>query len=141
MGNIIPYIRRKRNIKQSDMAKALDVSPSYLCKVEKGIQEPTEKFKDACCEYLKIIKSVLFPDVKKKKNEILREAEFKNNLWPLRMSKGIKQNELAKLLDCTPSYLSKVEKGFQKPNSRFQKKCARILKVKETVIFPSTFEN
>ncbi|NMB64064.1 MAG: helix-turn-helix domain-containing protein, partial [Spirochaetes bacterium] len=35
---MILYYRRKKNIKQVDMAKALHVSPSYLCKIERGVQ-------------------------------------------------------------------------------------------------------
>ena len=53
------------------------------------------------------------------------------------MEKGLKQNELAKQLECTPSFLSKIEKGFQVPNDKFKKKCARVLKIKESKIFPS----
>ena len=49
------------------MSKALSVSPSYLCKVEKGIQDPTEKFMDACSDYLNEPRSVIFPDVNIKK--------------------------------------------------------------------------
>ncbi len=117
------------------MSKALSVSPSYLCKVEKGIQDPTEKFMDACSDFLNEPRSVIFPDISIKKNTA--DDEFKNNLWHFRMEKGLKQNELAKYLECTPSFLSKIEKGFQIPNDKFKKKCARVLKIKESKIFPS----
>jgi transcriptional regulator with XRE-family HTH domain len=117
------------------MSKALSVSPSYLCKIEKGIQEPTEKFMDACSDFLNEPRSAIFPDVIVKK--MPSENEFKNNLWQIRMDKGLKQNELSKLLECTPSFLSKIEKGFQEPSNKFKKKCARVLKIKESKIFPS----
>jgi transcriptional regulator with XRE-family HTH domain len=53
----------------------------------------------------------------------------------VRQEKGIKQYELARQLECSPSYLSKVEKGLQRPNDRFRKRCAKILRVKESELF------
>lgn len=58
---MIPYFRREKNIKQIDLAKDLKVSPSYLCKIEKGFQEPTEKFMKEISEYLDVAMNELFP--------------------------------------------------------------------------------
>lgn len=132
---MVPFIRRKKNIKQSEMAKDLDVSPSYLCKIEKGIQQPTDKFKQSCASYLNVPVSSLFPeDVDREKIKKINKG-FKNKLWSVRKEKNIKQYELARQLHCSPSYLSKVEKGQQEPTTRFKKTCAKILKTKETDLF------
>ncbi|MCP4132592.1 MAG: helix-turn-helix domain-containing protein [bacterium] len=133
---MIPYFRRKMRIKQYDMAKDLRVSPSYLCKVETGLQNPTERFKDLCARYLKVTVPELFPKKIDKKNIETVNTSLNNKLWNVRKGKGIKQYELAKLIGCSPSFLSKIEKGQQKPNSRFKKKCAKILKIKEAELFP-----
>lgn len=118
------------------MAKDLNVSPSYLCKIENGVQQPSEKFIKACANYLNVPVNKLFPE-KIDKIEIKKITNNNSNqLWLVRMNKGIKQNHLAKLLGCSPSYLSKVEKEIQKPNIKFKKKCAKILKVKEIELFP-----
>jgi putative transcriptional regulator len=133
--NLLAYIRRKKNIKQNDMARAMDVSPSYLCKIETGVQKPANGFKKACARYLCMPENALFPENidPNKINTINRS--FKNKIWSARKEKGLMQYELAKLLDCSPSYLSKVEKGFQEPTGKFKKKCAMILKIKEAELF------
>jgi putative transcriptional regulator len=134
---MIPYIRRKKNIKQYDMAKALRVSPSYLCKIEKGIQEPSDKFKQACAKYLNVSAPALFPQAIDDAKIRTINRSFSNKLWSVRKEKKIKQYELARHLRCSPSYLSKVEKGLQEPTVQFKKMCAKILKTKEHELFPS----
>lgn len=138
MENLIPVFRRKKKIKQLDLAKALDVSPSYLCKVEKGLVEPTESFKDLCASFFNENKDVLFLSHGRKSIISLNERNSINNIWTVRQKKNIKQNKLAELLDCSPSYLSKIEKGIQQPNEKFKKKCAKILKIKEVELFPES---
>ena len=151
MTTLLPYIRRLRKIKQNDMAKALDVSPAYLCKVEKGIMEPTERFKKQCAAFLKTTIAELFPEKKidsakietiskrekRRKTPASAAAHAENNLWRYRTQKGVQQNDLAAALGCSPSYLSKVEKGHSEPTGEFRKRCARALKVKESVLFPN----
>ncbi len=135
MDNLLSHVRRKKNIKQNDMAKAVDVSPSYLCKVEKGLQKPSRKFKQACARFLNVSVNVLFPE--KHADEKIQKINqgFKNKLWSIRKERKMKQYELARLLKCSPSYLSKVEKGLQDPTDKFKKNCAKILKIKEVEIF------
>lgn len=135
MQNLIPVFRRKLKIKQNDMARDLDVSPSYLCKVEKGIQEPSIKFRESCSKYLNASEEELFPK-KISKKSYRENHDARNQLWSARQSKGIKQYEMAKMLSCSPSFLSKVEKGLQKPTEEFEKKCAKILKIKQKELFP-----
>jgi transcriptional regulator with XRE-family HTH domain len=77
---------------------------------------------------------VLFPSKKEKEN--IKNTIPLNGLWKIRKSKGIKQNSLAKMMGCSPSYLSKIEKGIQNPNDKFKKKCAKMLRVKEIDLFP-----
>ncbi len=132
---MIPYIRRKKGISQYDMAKALHVSPSYLCKIEKGTQQPTEKFKQACSKYLNVTIPALFPENLDRDRIKSLNRSFKNKLWSVRKGKKIKQYELAKQLKCSPSYLSKVEKGLQEPTPHFKKLCAKILKTREIELF------
>lgn len=136
MENIIPVIRRKKKIKQLDLAKALDVSPSYLCKVEKGLVEPTDYFREQCSSYLGESPEIIFPPLGGKNILKLGDKPFTNNIWSARQKKNIKQNKLAELLECSPSYLSKIEKGLQQPSEKFKKKCAKILKIKEAELFP-----
>lgn len=138
MKNIIPYIRRQKGIKQNILSNALGVSASYLCKIESGIIVPSKKFMENCSKFLETPIEVVFP--KKKVQDKVNECccEFPNKLWSTRKKKKILQTELARKLDCSPSYLSKIEKGKQKPSDVFKKKCAKILKVKENELFPKT---
>lgn len=136
MENRLSLLRRARGIKQYHLAKTLGVSPSFLCKVEKGLQEPDEVFKKNCSSYFNENVESIFSIPEDKKTITLAGNELSNNLWEVRLKKNIKQNRLAELLGCSPSYLSKIEKGLQEPNSIFRKKCARILKIKETELFP-----
>ncbi len=138
MGNKISVLRRTKGIKQYDLAKSLDVSPSFLCKIEKGLIEPTESFKKKCSDFFNEKEELLFNLSEDKKNVIFHGNEANNNLWSVRIKKNLKQNKLAELLGCSPSYLSKIEKGFQEPNLAFKKKCAKILKIKEIELFPES---
>jgi putative transcriptional regulator len=134
--NLIPYIRRKKNIKQYDLARALRVSPSYLCKIEKGLVEPTDKFMKDCSKYFRVSPDEIFIRNETRENGGIAEVKHSNRLWTVRKEKGIKQYTLARMLGCSPSYLSKIEKGFQIPNNKFKKHCAKILKMKEIYLFP-----
>jgi len=136
LGNKLSFLRRTRGIKQYDLAKILEVSPSFLCKIEKGMQEPTDLFKKKCADYFNEKVDSIFSSTEDKKNVILTGDELNNNLWSARLKKNIKQNKLAELLGCSPSYLSKIEKGIQEPNVIFKKKCAKILRIKELELFP-----
>ena len=62
MKNHIYMLRKKRGIKQYDMARQLGVSPSYLSKIETDTQEPTEKFKVNSAKYHKTSIEKLFND-------------------------------------------------------------------------------
>jgi transcriptional regulator with XRE-family HTH domain len=136
--NIIPYIRRQKGIKQNILSSALGVSASYLCKIESGALVPSKKFMENCSKYLETPIDEIFP--KKRVQDKVNECccEFSNKLWSTRKRKGILQTELARKLECSPSYLSKIEKGKQKPTDVFRKKCAKILKVRENELFPTT---
>jgi len=136
LNNILPQMRRKMKIKQRELAGVLEVSPSYLCKVEKGLIDPTDTFRKSCADYFNEDMEILFFDGPKNRNEIYPDEQSVNNVWSARKRKNIKQNKLAELLGCSPSYLSKIEKGLQAPNEKFKKKCAKALKIKETELFP-----
>lgn len=137
MENKISYLRRTKGIKQYDLAMKLKVSPSYLCKVEKGLLEPNDEFKEKCAAILNESTDSIFSLPHEKKIfSVISGINSSNNIWSVRLKKNIKQNRLAELLGCSPSYLSKVEKGSQEPNTAFKKKCAKILKIKEIDLFP-----
>ncbi len=137
MENRLSYLRRRSGIKQYDLAKQLEVSPSFLCKIEKGLQEPTDEFMNRCADIFNEKVESIFNSAADNRAAIIQGAENnKNNLWPARIKKKIKQNRLAEQLGCSPSYLSKIEKGLQEPNDAFKKKCAKILKIKEKELFP-----
>lgn len=123
------------NMKQNDLARALKVSPSYLCKIENGSMEPNEKFMVSCAEYLNMPRLILFPEKVVREKIGKMESSLSNNIWAARQQRGIKQYELARLLECSPSYLSKIEKGLQKPGHGFKAKCAKILKKKINELF------
>ncbi len=136
MGNKLAFLRRTKGIKQCDLAVKLEVSASFLCKIEKGLLEPTDLFKNKCADIFNEKVESIFSLIEDKKGIILSESKLNNNLWTVRLKKNMKQNKLAELLGCSPSYLSKIEKGFQEPNVIFKKKCAKILKIKEIELFP-----
>ncbi len=136
MKNKLSLLRRKRGIKQYLLAEYLNVSPSYLCKIEKGNMEPDEDFINRCVDFFNEKKDFIFSPIIEIKNFLILDEGLNNNLWKARTDRKIKQNRLAELLGCSPSYLSRVEKGIQKPNSDFKKKCARILKIKQVELFP-----
>lgn len=136
MNNLIPLLRRKMKLKQRDLAVILKVSPSYLCKVEKGLVKPTEYFKKECAEYFNEKVELIFPVENISGETIYSHGATPNNVWAARKKKNLKQNKLAEQLECSPSYLSKIEKGIQVPTDKFKKKCARILKIKESELFP-----
>ncbi len=135
MSNMLYFARRKKNIKQYTMAKDLGVSPSYLSKVETCSQEPTDKFRKSCSEYLGIPSKQLFDEVN---GAFISKVEkgLTNKIWTLRRQKNIKQYDLAKTLKVSPSYLSKVETGNQEPSPKFIQDCAKYFKIKENELFP-----
>lgn len=138
MDNIISHLRRQKGLKQNDMAEALRISPSYLCKVEKGVQKPAKNFKRACSDFFGIPEHEIFFQKKIDRKKIGNlHLNSQNKLWLTRQQKGVKQFELAKMLNCSPSYLSKIEKGLQVPTSEFRKKCAQVLKKREADLFPN----
>ncbi|BDA78871.1 transcriptional regulator [Leptospira kobayashii] len=135
MNNHIYMLRKKRGVKQYDMARALGVSPSYLSKIETGAQEPTEKFKTSCAKYLKTSVDKLF-------NENLVEdiyPEFanglKNKLWAVRREMGIKQYDFAKKLKVSTPFLSKVELGLLEPPEDFKTLVSKVLKMEKGDLF------
>jgi len=135
MNNHIYMLRKKRGVKQYDMARALGVSPSYLSKIETGAQEPTEKFKTSCAKYLKTSVDKLF-------NENLVEdiyPEFsnglKNKLWAVRREMGIKQYDFAKKLKVSTPFLSKVELGLLEPPEDFKTLVSKVLKMEKDDLF------
>lgn len=140
MNNHIYMLRKKRAIKQYDMARALGVSPSYLSKIETGTQEPTEKFKQACAKFLKTSVAKLFND------EVVEEIypEFTkgltNRLWAKRREMGIKQYDMAKKLKVSTPFLSKVELGLLEPPEAFKKLASKIFKMEENELFLSNVE-
>lgn len=138
MENILSLIRRKRKITQSRMAEDLKVSPSYLCKVEKGTQEPSRRFMKDCSVYLDVAEGELFPNTKSAVRGRLQldKEHYPNILWIKRQEKKLKQYELARMVGCSPSYLSRVEKGKQDPTDHFKNRCARVLRIRKTVLFP-----
>lgn len=60
---------------------------------------------------------------------------MKNLLKIKRWEAGMKQYELAMLLECSSTYLSMVENGRVEPTEKFKKKVAKIFEVSTTDIF------
>jgi transcriptional regulator with XRE-family HTH domain len=117
------------------MATALGVSPSYLSKIETGAQDPTEKFKINCAKFLKVTVESLFSD--KDIEEVFPDftENLGNRLWALRRIKGIRQYDMAKKLEVSTPFLSKVELGLIDPPESFKKNCSRIFKLPVNELF------
>ncbi|XDD44330.1 helix-turn-helix domain-containing protein [Leptospira sp. WS60.C2] len=128
-------LRKKRGIKQYDMARALGVSPSYLSKIETGAQDPTEKFKSSCAKYLKTSVEKLFND--SAVEDIYPEFSngLKNKLWAVRRELGIKQYDFAKRLKVSTPFLSKVELGLLEPPEDFKNLVSKVLKMEKNELF------
>lgn len=138
MNNMLPVLRRKKMIKQRELAKVLDVSASYLCKVEKGLIVPAEAFRNSCADFFNDTVENIFFIKPVLHIESHGENRFHNNLWTARKKKNIKQNRLSEMLGCSPSYLSRIEKGLQQPSIRFRRQCAKILRISESDLFPES---
>ena len=136
MKNHLYLLRKKKKIKQYDMATALGVSPSYLSKIETGDQEPTEKFKTNCAKYLKMPVSFLFTE--RDIRDIFPDfyEGLKNIIWIHRFSRNIRQSTLAEKLEVSKPFLSKVELGLVEPSEKFKKNCVKILKLPLNELFP-----
>lgn len=137
MKNHIYMLRKKRSIKQYDMARALSVSPSYLSKIETNSQEPTEKFRVNAAKYLKTTVDKLF-------NEEPIETVFPefseglvNKLWAKRRELGIKQYDMAKKLKVSTPFLSKVELGLIEPTEEFKQLASKVFKMEQEELFLS----
>ncbi len=136
MKNVIAFVRREKKISQVKLANLIGVSPSYLCKIEKSIIEPSSLFIEKCSIILGVDKSVLFPRNVSTRKIVVHSRAQKNSIWLERKKQGIKQVDLAKKINFSPSYLSKVETGQQDPTDFFKKQCARVLRKKESELFP-----
>lgn len=136
MENKISLLRRQKGIKQYNLARSLNVSPSHLCKIERGIVEPDDNFIKHCSEFFNENTEFIFSADGHHEGSLRLCNKMSNNLWAARHDRKIKQNKLAELLGCSASYLSRIEKGIQEPNTEFKKKCARILKKKQKELFP-----
>ncbi|AMX58075.1 MULTISPECIES: helix-turn-helix transcriptional regulator [Leptospira] len=128
-------LRKKRGIKQYDMARALGVSPSYLSKIETGSQDPTEKFKQSCVKYLKTTLERLFNE--QPVEDVYPEFTegLTNRLWAKRRELGIKQYDMAKKLKVSTPFLSKVELGLLEPPEDFKNMASKALKMKKEELF------
>ncbi|ALO25896.1 transcriptional regulator [Leptospira borgpetersenii] len=135
MKNHIYMLRKKRGIKQYDMARALGVSPSYLSKIETGSQDPTEKFKQSCVKYLKTTLERLFNE--QPVEDVYPEFSegLTNRLWAKRRELGIKQYDMAKKLKVSTPFLSKVELGLLEPPEDFKNMASKALKMKKEELF------
>lgn len=136
MKNVIAFVRREKRISQVKLAELVGVSPSYLCKIEKSIIDPSSLFIEKCCLVLEVDRSVLFPQKMSVKKIVVHARPQKNSIWLERKKQGIKQVELARRINFSPSYLSKVETGQQMPTDFFKKQCAKVLRKKESDLFP-----
>lgn len=128
-------LRRKRNIKQYDMARALGVSPSYLSKIEKDRQEPTERFKLNAAKFLKTTVEKLFNNSPVESVFTEFSTGLNNRLWARRRQLGMKQCDVAKKLNISTPFLSKIEMGLVEPNDKFRSSVSKVLKMSEKDLF------
>lgn len=128
-------LRKKRGIKQYDMARALNVSPSYLSKIETDTQEPTEKFKTNSAKYLKTTIEKLFNDLPVEQVFPEFSNGLPNKLWAKRREMGIKQYDMAKKLKVSTPFLSKVELGLIEPPTEFKQLASKVYKMDARELF------
>ncbi|MDX1960589.1 MAG: helix-turn-helix transcriptional regulator [Leptospiraceae bacterium] len=130
-------LRKKRGIKQYDMARALSVSPSYLSKIETDSQEPTEKFKINSAKFLKTSVEKLFNE--EQVEEVFPEftSGLNNKLWAKRREMGVKQYDMAKKLKVSTPFLSKVELGLIEPPEEFKQLASKVFKIDQKELFLS----
>lgn len=121
---------------QLALAKKLGISPSFLCKIEKSIQPPSEKLVMRCAQIFGVTRSELFPENSKDHTRIFEYKRNLNPVWIERTKLGLKQNDLAKKLKCSPSYLSKVENGQIQPTDFFVNQCMHFFQMKKSDLFP-----
>ena len=133
MRNLICYLRKQKGLKQYHLAQELNVSSSYLSKIETGLQDATPEFMEKCVEFFGLTKDEIFPPDDKFKDVLERyireNIRNTNSIWKYRKQKGIKQYELARQLGVSPSHLSKIENGLSEPPDDLLEKCADILEV------------
>ena len=122
MAKSLVRLRRKHGVSQRELARKLGVTPSYICKVERDAEEPSDEFMHACEQALAALGDEPATEV--------------NRLWEYRNRTGMTQRELAKALHCSPSYVSRVEKGTLRPTDLFVTECARLFGVRASRIFP-----
>jgi putative transcriptional regulator len=140
MKNHIYMLRKKRGIKQYDMARALSVSPSYLSKIETDTQEPTAKFKTNAAKYLKTNVDKLFSEEPVEKVYPEFSSGLTNKLWAKRRELGIKQYDMAKKLKVSTPFLSKVELGLIEPPEDFKQLASKVFKMDKDELFLARVE-
>jgi transcriptional regulator with XRE-family HTH domain len=70
----------------------------------------------------------------------MSKVQIGMRLASLRMEYGLTQNEFAKKLGFDPSYISKIESGYQEPSFRFLKKAAKEFSVSPSYLVASDAE-
>ena len=136
MKYLIAHRIRWKNLTQCELANSVSFSPAFVIKFVKGRSEPNLELIKDCARAMKVPIQEL---VAKHEGASQKSPEriSCNRLWSVRKQKGMKQYALAQMIGCSPSYLSKIEKGLQSPNKKFKRKCAKILKIKEMHLFPA----
>ena len=102
MGRRIKLRRKELNIKQSEMAEALDVSNNHISSIETGKQKPSLDMFISICEYLRVTPDYL--------------------LLGVMHSYNVPQDILGKLRLCTPDDINLTKDIVELLVNRNQKK-------------------
>lgn len=111
-------LRELQNLSLEQLSRDLHVNKSTLSRIENGLREPKQSFIEDCAKYFNVsIDYFLQPT---NNEQIL--PYFGNILKNLRLSKGIKQSDLAKIINVSTSTIGMYEQGRREPDFNILKK-------------------
>ncbi len=122
LGAKIRDFRKERGITITQLAKKLDVSPSFLSAVERDIKKPSLIMLRKISSYLNISLAYLMTD--SGNNTMTGEK-----LRAIRKSRGLSTEDLAELSEVPPEDIRNIEKNLIKPSLEHLEKLSTALNV------------
>ncbi|MQL52711.1 helix-turn-helix domain-containing protein [Desulfofundulus thermobenzoicus] len=121
LGQKIRDFRRERGITLTELARQLNISPSYLSAVEREIRKPSIPMLNKISEALNVSVSYLVGD-----ND---DALTGDKLRFIRESRGLSIDDLAEISELPVSLLEKFENGQASPDLEDLKKLSAALNI------------
>jgi transcriptional regulator with XRE-family HTH domain len=127
IGENIVAIRKKKNISQKSLAKAVGITPQSLLKIEKGHVNPKSETLEKIMQALDISANELY--VNEETDDFHIQLPFARNLKRLRNGEQLSLDELASKTGISVTQLSGLEIGSQRPSPNLLEKIAEALSV------------